>query len=563
MDFTFTNYSFETFEQLKPYFDELLARDLQTLEDTKQWIKDYDMLSATIQENVNRRYVKQSCDTTDESAKKKYLDFVTLIGPKLQEMDDVMNKKIVQLPFIQELKQSDEAYKIWLASIEKALEMFREENIPLTTTISEKANTYGDISGAMNIEIDWQTLTLQQATKLVDTPNRDTRKSVYDKIWGRRLEDKDTLDNLLTELITMRNQVAINAGYDSFVEYQWDNYNRFDYTQQDVFNFHAWVKEYIVPIVTMFNEETKKKLWLETLTPYDLWAPTQDERLLRPFTTWDELLEKTIACMHDVYPQFAENLRTMKSMWRFDLDSRSGKSPGGYNSSMPISGYSFIFMNAAWLHRDVETLVHEAWHAMHSVYSSNVSLYCFNNYPMEIAEVASMSMELVTMDWWKHFYSNAEDLKKAQIEQVEWSLATLCRVATIDSFQYWLYKNPTHTIAERDAKFASLINEYQPWIDYSWMENIQAKRWQPQLHIFEVPFYYIEYGIAQLGAYGVWKNYKEHGQKAIEQYIAALRLWYTKSLPDIYKTAWIEFNFSPEKIWSLGEFVLREWKKLQ
>ncbi len=562
MDFTFKTFSFETFEDLKPYFDELLSRTIQTLEDTKQWVKDYDQFSSHIQEDVNRRYVKQSCDTTDEAAKKRYLDFVSLIGPKLQEVDDAMNKKIVSLPYINELKSSDKAYEIWLRWIEKALEMYREENIPLQTTISEKSNIYGDISGAMNVEVNGQILTLQQATKLVDTPDRDVRKSIYEKIWGRRLQDKDTLDWLLTDLIELRNQVAKNAWYESFVEYQWDAYNRFDYTQQDVFNFHAWVKQNIVPIVTMFHKIRQEKLWLESLKSYDLWAPTKDERLLRPFATWEELLEKTISCMKDLHPQFAENLITMKSMNRFDLDSRPGKSPGGYNSSMPVTGYSFIFMNAAGLHRDVETLVHEAWHGFHSHYSDAIEMSCFNHYPMEMAEVASMSMELLTMDWWKYFYNNTEDLKKAQIEQLEWSLSTLCWVATIDSFQYWLYKNPTHTIAERDEKFKALLTEYQPWIDYTWMEDIQAKRRQSQLHIFEVPFYYIEYGIAQLWSYGVWKNYKENGQKALEQYIAALKLGYTRPLPELYKIAWIEFNFSPEKIWSLGEFVLGEWKKL-
>lgn len=560
MDFTFKDF---TFDDLKPYFDELLVREIKTVDEAKQWVIDYDKLSAHIQEDVNRRYIKQSCDTTDEAAKKRYLDFVSLIWPKLQEIDDAMNKKIVALPFIDELKVSDKAYEIWLRWIEKSLEMYREENIPLHTTISEKSNTYGDISGAMDIEVDWKKLTLQQAWKLLDTPDRETRKSIYEKVWGRRMEDKDKIDTLLTELITLRNQVAINAWYPSFVEYQWEAYNRFDYTQQDVFNFHAWVKEHIVPLVTMFHKKSQEKLWLDSLKPYDLWAPTKDERLLRPFTTWEELLEKTIACMWDLHPEFAKNLLTMKSMNRFDLDSRPWKSPGWYNVSMPVTGYSFIFMNAAGLHRDVETLVHEAWHGFHSDYSAAVPLEIFNHYPMEMAEVASMSMELVTMDNWTHFYSNNEDLTKAKVEQLEGSLGVLCWISIIDSFQYWLYKNPTHSIPERDEKFKALMQEYQPRIDYSGLEERQAKRWQAQLHIFEIPFYYIEYGIAQLGAYWVWKNYKEHGKVALDQYIAALKLWYTRPLPELYKTAWIEFDFSPEKIRSLSEFVLGEWKKLQ
>lgn len=561
MEFTFDTFILNNYEDLKPFFDDLLNRPIASKEETMQWIKDFDSLSLQIHENVNRRYVRHTCDTTNEEYKKAYNFFITDISPKLQEIDDLLNKKIIALPYIDEIEKSDEGYAIWIRAIRKSLAMFREENIPLNTQMSEKEREYGEIAGAMSIEHDGKTITLQQWAKYLELPDRTIRKEVYEKIWTRRGADSEKLDTLLTDLIKLRNTVAKNAGYESFVEYQWDGYNRFDYTQEDVNNFHEWVKQHIVPIVHSIFDKKRVELGLDTLAPFDTNVDGKDSEPLKPFSTGEELLEKGIAVMNDLHPAFAEHLRVMKSRNLFDLSSRTGKAPWGYNTGMPVSGYSFIFMNAAGTQNDLSTFVHEAWHAFHNVYTDNM-MWIFSNYPMEIAEVASMSMELITMDFWHHFYQDKKDLIRAKIDQVEKCIEILPWISIIDLFQYWLYKNPDHTIEQRDQKFYSLLKEYLTRVDFSDYETFATKRRQAQLHIFEVPFYYIEYGIAQLGAIGVWKNYMTDPKKALEQYIAALSLGYTKKLPKLYETAGIPFDFSPERIKELAEFVSAEREKL-
>lgn len=302
-----------TYEDVKPYLDDLVQREVDNKEATEQRIKDYSSLNAQIEEDFCRRFVRHTCDTENEDLKKSYNFFITEISPKLQEIDDVLNKKIITLPGIAELEKENGGYMIWLRRVRKALEMFREENIPLKTEMAEKERLYGEIAGAMSIEHDGQTLTLQQAGKYLESADRAVRKEVYEKIWARRLQDAEKLDSLLTELIQLRDKLAKNTGYPSYVEYQRDNYNRFDYTQQDVFNFHEGVRAHIVPVLQKIYEQKKEKLGVEALKPFDLGGTGKDETPLRPFETGEELLEKGIECMGDVYGEFADNLRDMEA----------------------------------------------------------------------------------------------------------------------------------------------------------------------------------------------------------------------------------------------------------
>ncbi len=562
IDFSFTNFRFDTYEDLKPYYDDLLARDVASIDDTKLWIKDYDQLTSHISENVAWRYVNKTCDTTNSEYEKKYMYFIQEINPKLEAVWELINKKIVWLPH-RELLEQDSAYYIFFRGVGKSLDMFREENIPLSVKVSEITKDFDDITWAMTIEHEDKILTIQQASRFVESPDRAVRKEVYEKIRERRLKDQEKFDDIMSKAIPLRDQIAKNAGYDSFVEFRRDERGRFDYTQDDVFAFHKGVKEHIVPLIQQLFKEKQNDLWVDAIKPYDLSAPLPSEVQLQPFSTWAELLEKWIEVMRDVYPSFGDNLIAMKEAWRFDLESRPGKAPWWYNYPMMVTQYPFIFMNAAWTHRDLETFVHEAWHAMHSFYMSDIDLWFFRDYPIEVAEVASMSMELFTMNYWSRFYRSPDHLKQAKRKQLFSSLELLSWVSIVDSFQYRMYKHPTHTIVERDAKFTSLIQEYQPRIDYTGYEHIQKKRWQAQPHIFDLPFYYIEYGICGLAAINMRKQYIENPEQAMKNYISMLSLWYTKPIPEIYKAGGLEFDFSPEKMKSLSEFIMTEWAKIQ
>ena len=275
-------------------------------------------------------------------------------------------------------------------------------------------------------------------------------------------------------------------------------------------------------------------------------------------------MEKSIQCFEKVRPFFAECLRKMDTMKRFDLESRKGKAPGGYNCPLAETGAPFIFMNAAGQMSDVTTMVHEGGHAVHSFLAHDLELSSFKEYPMEIAEVASMAMELFSMDYWDVFFNNPEELKRAKEHQLERVITIFPWIATIDKFQHWVYVNPYHTLEERSEMWTSILHEYTSGvIDFSGLEEYRKYGWQRQLHLFEVPFYYIEYGIAQLGALGLWKQFKQNKDAALDNYMRSLSLGGTETLPDLYKAAGLNFNFSSGNIQLLMQFVGDEMKKLE
>ncbi|HEX6181373.1 MAG TPA: M3 family metallopeptidase, partial [Chitinophagaceae bacterium] len=336
---------------------------------------------------------------------------------------------------------------------------------------------------------------------------------------------------------------------------------RFDYTKEDCYQFHESVKQYVLPLVNEINQRKKEKLGLDSLRPWDLEAEPEGIVPLHPFEGGEELLEKSVEVFKRVRPFFADCLRRMHSMNHLDLDSRKGKAPGGYNCPLPESGAPFIFMNAAGQMHDVTTMLHEGGHAVHSFLAHNLELSAFKEYPMEIAEVASMAMELLTMDNWEVFFDKPEDLKRAKQLQLERTITIFPWIATIDKFQHWVYENPQHTEEERAENWMRILNEFTSTvIDLSGLEEYRRYGWQRQLHLFEVPFYYIEYGIAQLGALGLWKQSRADKEKALDNYTKALSLGGTRTLPELYKTAGIEFNFSGQYIRDLMSFVHQEWK---
>ncbi len=302
---------------------------------------------------------------------------------------------------------------------------------------------------------------------------------------------------------------------------------------------------------------------MESLKPWDKAVDTTGKKPLKPFSSSEELLAKTVKCFTNVDPYLGECLVTMQKMGHLDLESRKGKAPGGYNYPLAESGIPFIFMNATSTLRDVVTLLHEGGHAVHSFLMKPLELSDFKSTPSEVAELASMSMELITMDNWHIFFENEEALKRAKKEHLEQIIETLPWVATIDKFQHWLYENPIHTVEERNNNWLKIFDEFSDSItNWDGIEENKKYLWQKQLHLFEVPFYYIEYGMAQLGAIAVWRNYRKDNKKGLENYLNALKLGYTKNIPEIYKAAGIEFNFSPEYIKELISFVQSEMNNL-
>ena len=292
-------------------------------------------------------------------------------------------------------------------------------------------------------------------------------------------------------------------------------------------------------------------------------AEPEGTKQLTPFTTSEELINKSIECFKQLRPFFGECLQQMNAMKHLDLESRKGKAPGGYNCPLAESGAPFIFMNAAGQMHDVTTMVHEGGHAVQSFLTHSLELNAFKEYPMEIAEVASMAMELFSMEHWEVFFDNKEDLQRAKEHQLERTITIFPWIAIIDKFQHWVYENPNHSVDVRNNKWMEILKKFSDnVIDYSGLEKYRENAWQQQLHLFEVPFYYIEYGIAQLGAIGIWMQFKKNKQQAIDNYMNALSFGGTKTLPQLYEAAGLKFDFSPENIKTLMDFVAEEMEKI-
>ena len=414
----------------------------------------------------------------------------------------------------------------------------------------------------MTIEVNNQEYTLQQAAKFLEDEDRSLREQVYRQIAERRYQDREALDQLFDDLLQKRNQLAITAGMDNYRSYRFLELGRFDYDKNMCEQFHQAVKEEVMPLVNAIYLKKKNALGVATLRPWDVEAEPFGTKPLRPFTNGDELTEKSIACLRKLDPFFGDCIDTMRSLGRLDLESRKGKAPGGYNCPLAETGAPFIFMNAAGTLDDVTTMLHEGGHAVHSFLTHPLLLNGFKEYPTEIAEVASMSMELFTMDHWDVFFSDAVELQRAKEQQLERVITIFPWIATIDKFQHWIYEHPHHTRAERSKIWLSILEEFSsPVVDYSGLENYRTYHWQRQLHIFEVPFYYIEYGIAQLGAIGLWQQYHQDPKKALQNYIAALALGGTQTLPELFAAAGLPFDFSAAHIRTLMQFVQSCWPK--
>ena len=544
-----------TFEDVEGYFKELLSRELNELSSYKKWLADVSELEAFLEEDGAWRYIKMSIDTTNPELTESYTYFVTEIQPKLAPLSNELNKKMMESDFHKELSE-DPAYAIYFRSVGVQLDLFREENIAIEAYLSEKSQEYGSISAAQTIEHEGKNLTMQQASVHLKNQNEALRSQVYHKIATRRRQDIDTLNALYTDLIQKRHELAKNAGFENYRDYMFQSMGRFDYTKEACFDFHEAVAQKVVPLVKEIQQKKLQKLGKSSFKPWDLEVDPDGKEPLKPFNSGNEMLEKTIEIFNQMDAYFGDCLHTMKEMGHLDLESKEGKAPGGYNYPLYEIGVPFIFMNSVGLHRDLVTMVHEGGHAIHSFLNRELTLTAFKNIPSEAAELASMSMELLSMKYWDAFYPNAEDLYRAREEHLEDILKVLPWITQIDAFQHWVYTNPTHSIEERSAQWLALSKRFGTGLtDWTGFEDLQAHSWQRQLHLYEVPFYYIEYGIAQLGAIGVWKNSLENEAKAIEQYKAGLSLGYTRSLPEIYETAGVTFDLSPKRIGELMEFV--------
>lgn len=556
----------QKFEDIQPYFETLLSKELSSISIYTDWLKDVSELEAFLEENMAWRYIKMTIDTTNETHNASYSQFIKEIQPRISEYSDLLNKKIFSTSYHEDLisNSKEEGYDIFFKTIRIQLDLFREANISIESYINEKSQEYGAISAAQVIIHDNETLTMQKAMLWLKKQNENDRKLMYDKIVDRRKLDTSSLNDLFTDLIQKRHELSMNAGFENFRDYKFKSMGRFDYTKENCFEFHESIAQLVVPLVKEIQNKKLNKLGKTKFKPWDLDVDPNGFEPLKPFNGGKEMLDNTIRVFNKLDPFFGDCLRTMEKMNHLDLESKPGKAPGGYNYPLYEIGVPFIFMNAVGSQRDLVTMVHEGGHAVHSFLNRGLILTGFKNIPSEAAELASMSMELLTMKHWNEFYPNSKDEKRAKKEHLEDILKVLPWIAQIDAFQHWIYLNPSHNLEDRNEQWLSLCQRFGTGLtDWTGYEDQLMNSWQRQLHLFEVPFYYIEYGIAQLGALGIWKNSLQDEPKTIKQYKEGLSLGYTKSLPMIYESAGVPFDFTQNHLKELISFVKKELSLLE
>lgn len=543
--------------KLKPYYEELLKRPVQHAADLEKWIWDKSELDATVSEAFAWRYIRVTIDSNDQSAIELYQYAVQELYPKIAIIEHDLHQKLIDSPYLDAL--NSQVFFTYIRNIRNTVELYSEANLPLATEVQLRSREYGKIFSEMTIGINGKQMTLQKANSLLEETDRNCREAVYHKINTRVLQDAEPLEDLFDELLRKRQQIALNAGFENFRDYKFQSLGRFDYTAADCLEFHDSIAHEILPLVDSLNEHRQKALGLKKLRPWDLNVDTSGKAPLRPFENSEDLLAKATECLSRLHPSFGEVLTTMKEMGHLDLESRPGKRPGAYNMPLHLSGVPFIFMNATNLQNDIRTLMHESGHAVHAFLMRKQKLNAAQRLPSEIAELASMTMELVAMEHWDVFFQNEDNLRRAKINQLENVLRILPWIATIDKFQHWVYTHPNHTRAKRKAEWMKIYLEFSPEnVDRKGLEQYSEYLWHKQLHIFESPFYSIEYGMAQLGAIAIWKQFRDNPTLAIEKYIEALSLGYSKTIGEVYETAGIAFDFSRAYVSELGAFVKAE-----
>lgn len=547
---------------LSPYYEALKEFPIHSKEQLEEFIARYDELSRVVSESFAWVYIRMTCNTNDKEIAEKYQYLVSEILPKVSQEEHVLNTKYYESPFRKLLNA--EKYFTFDRGIAKEIELFRQENEELLGKARLKSQEYDQIVANFTILHEGKTYTLQQAALFLEEPNRTLREKVWCKIQQARSAKENAIDSILTELIQLRHQIAQNAGYDTFTQYMFKKLGRFDYTYEDCLKFHEGIEKVIKPVYEQIQQTRKKRLKLDNLRPWDLSVDIFHQSPLRPFENASELTEKIILLFDQMKPELGQMVRKLQAMGHLDLDSREGKTPGGYNYPLAETGVPFIFMNAVGTHGDLITMIHECGHAFHSFLTNSLELLAFKDVPSEVAELASMGMELISMPFWSVFYPDNASLYRAYYEQLTRCVAVLPWIATIDAFQAWLYDNPTANPEQRKQQWINLYYRFHGnQVDWSGFEHFLAILWQKQGHIFDVPFYYIEYGMAQLGALQLWKNAQENHEATLHHYLNALQLGYTKTIPQIYQTAQVSFDFSPQMLQQLADLLIKELNALE
>lgn len=548
--------------QLALLFDQLETRSATcaTVAELESWLVDWSELSAALEEEGSRRYIAMTCHTDNAAAEQAYLQFVEHIEPHTKPRQFQLEKRLMAHPLRAKLPLP--RYEVFLRDTQNHIELYREENVALETEEAKTTQQYQKLSGSLSVQFRGEEKTLVQMGKLLEEPDRALRQEAWELVAQRRLKECEKFDDQFEALLKLRERIAKNAGFGNYRDYAFRRMGRFDYTPADCVKFHDAVATEVMPVVRELQAQRRQQLGLDRLRPWDASVDPLNRPPLQPFEQVGDLVSRTQQIFDQLDGELAGGFRQMQSLHLLDLDNRKGKAPGGYQSTLAESRLPFIFMNAVGQQRDVETLLHEAGHAFHALAARAEDLLPYrNNPPIEFCEVASMSMELIGAEFLEKFYPRAE-ANRARRTHLEDIIKILGWIATVDAFQHWIYTHPAHTRSERAAAWNLLMDRFAGDVDWSGHPAARAHLWHRQLHIFIHPFYYIEYGIAQLGALQVWANAKRDKVKALADYKTALALGGSRPLPELFVAAGCKFQFDAATIRPLVELAQNELAKL-
>ncbi|MFW5839830.1 MAG: M3 family oligoendopeptidase [Planctomycetota bacterium] len=541
-------------------YRQLHERTIESAEDLEKWIFDRSELGSAIGQTRAILYINMTCQTDDNARAEAYKRFVETVGPKLQTWSDKLDRKF--LDAWDSFPLPADRYEVYLRDIRTEVELFREENVELSTQVSLLSQEYQTLSGAMTVEFEGKEQTLPQMSRYLYQTDRELRQRAWQAVADRRLQEKDKLEELFDKMLDLRCRIADNAGCADFIDYQFRNYHRFDYTPGDCEAYHDAVDQTVVPLLKQIFQDRKQTMGLGTLRPWDTAVDPKGRDPLKPFDTVDELISGAKTIFQTIHPDLGAQFSRMAELGLLDLDSRKGKAPGGYQSTLSEARRPFIFANSVGVDGDVRTLLHEGGHAFHALAAAGEPLLSYRHAPMEFCEVASMSMELLGNDHLEVFYDHPQAVRSRR-EHLQGVVHILAWVATIDAFQMWIYRHPGHSPQQRKDAWLEISDRFSSGVvNYTGLEEAKSFAWHRQLHIFQVPFYYIEYGIAQLGALQLWVRARQDPREALNDYRRALSLGGSKPLPDLFEAAGLKFDFSAETIGPLMHAVQQELQRL-
>ena len=547
-------------QTFQPYAEELQQRPLspQTI---NQWLADWSALIALIQESGSMLYVKKTIDIADADAEQAFLDFITKVQPPASIADQALKERLLAFDGADEAMAAMETtMSLVLRDMRNEADLFRDENVPLHTQLGKMDNEYDKITGGLTAVFDNEEKNLMQLRALLQNKDRDTRHRAWTAMMGLWDSKRGELNQLYSDMLGLRRRVAENAGLADYREYAFRQYGRFSYTPADCFTFHEAIETAVVPVASRIYAKKKAQLKLDKLRPWDVTVETSDAPPLAPYRGQDDLIRHSINIFQQVDPELGRYVSTMAEEELLDLDTRTGKALGGYCTTLPVRKRPFIFMNGTGQHDDVQTMLHEAGHAFHVFETADLPFIWQQDPPMEFAEVASMSMELLTAPYFSKenggFYTPA-DAARARIEHLEGLITFLPYMAVVDAFQHWVYTNPDAAMDSTncDTAWDELWSRFMPDISWDGLDDVRVTGWHRKPHIFGAPFYYIEYGMAQVGAMQVWRNSLTDPAGALTAYRQALSLGGTKTLPELFATAGAEFRFDTDMLAGLIELV--------